>query len=406
MISQVGLGEEYHPSCDLAAVEADIGELIESHASGVLDDRQFFGAQFDRGLAWPGFPLGLGGRGCGDPAVHVLVESAIKRAGAPWDDLVHLTAGPGVIAPTIVDYGTEEQKSTLLRPLWTGEELWCQLYSEPGAGSDLASLATSAVQNPDGSWVVNGQKVWSSFAHQAAWGLLVARTDADVPKHQGITCFLVRMDTPGVDVRPLRMISGDAHFNEVFLTDVMIPDTQRLGEVGQGWEVTRTSLLHERVSIGAAPVRETGNLAAMCRAWRADPDAQNLDLYGKVMDTWIDAEVTRLFSTKLAQKFSSGTPTAEGAALKILTALVEQRAGAIEFELRGAEALRFDYAISRTTDRRAREDTTAYRYLFAKGLSIAGGTSEILRNSIAESVLGLPQEPNPYKRTPWKEIPR
>ena len=172
-------------------------------------------------------------------------------------------------------FGTEEQKQTFLRPLWTGEQIWCQLFSEPGAGSDLAAVSTRAVRDGD-DWVVNGQKVWTSSAHKAQMAILVARTNPDVPKHAGLSYFLCDMDHPGVDVRPLRQITGEAEFNEVFLTDVRIPDSQRLGDEGQGWKVATATLNNERVAIGGGGGgRESGMVGVLAKTWREHPERRD-----------------------------------------------------------------------------------------------------------------------------------
>src|ERR1700733_12303820 len=219
--------------------------------------QDFLNARFDAGLAWVHYPEGLGGLGL-SRSLQQIVDAEFAAAGSPGHNAEQNGIGLGMAAPTILAYGTDEQRQRWLRELWTGREVWCQLFSEPGAGSDLASLATRAVRDGDG-WVVNGQKVWTSLAQLAKRALLLARSDPDVPKHQGLTYFSMDMTAPGVEVRPLRQITGEAEFNEVFLTEVPIPDADRMGAVGEGWKVATGTLMNERVAIGggAAP-REGG----------------------------------------------------------------------------------------------------------------------------------------------------
>ena len=202
------------------------------------------------GLAWVHFPEGLGGLGL-PRGMQPVVDKALYKAGAPDNDPQRIGIGLGMAAPTILAFGTDEQKQRYLRPLWCGEEVWCQLFSEPGAGSDLAGLATRAVLDGD-TWIVNGQKVWTSSAHIADRAIMIVRTDPDQPKHAGLSYFILDMHDPGVEVRPLRQITGEAEFNEVFLTDARIPDSDRLGEVGEGWKVANATLSNERVAIGGA----------------------------------------------------------------------------------------------------------------------------------------------------------
>ena len=215
-------------------------------------------------------------------------------------------------APTILRHGTDEQRRRWLRPLWTGEEVWCQLFSEPGAGSDLAALGTRAVRDGD-DWVVTGQKVWTSMAHEARWAILIARTDPAVPKHQGITYFVCDMTAPGVEVRPLRQITGEAEFNEVFLTEVRIPDAYRLGDVGDGWRVAQTTLMNERVAIGGGAVpREAGMIGVVARTWRERPDLRTPGQHDALMRLWVAAEAGRLAAQRLREQLALGQPGAGG----------------------------------------------------------------------------------------------
>ena len=207
-------------------------------------------------------------------ALQAVVDAELARVHAPSNDPRKIGIGLGMAAPTVLAFGTPEQQHRWLRPLFTGEEVWCQLFSEPGAGSDLAGLATRAVLQPDGeTWVVDGQKVWTSNAHSARWAILVARHDPTVVKHAGLTYFVCDMTDPGVDVRPLRQITGEAEFNEVWLTGVRIPDAHRLGPVGAGWKVATATLKNERIAIGgAASPRESGMIGVSARLWRERPD--------------------------------------------------------------------------------------------------------------------------------------
>jgi alkylation response protein AidB-like acyl-CoA dehydrogenase len=371
-----------------------------------LDRFDFLRARYDAGLAWVAFPTGHGGLGL-PRSWQVEVDDALAAAGAPDNNPRANGIGLGMAAPTILRFGTEAQKERFLRPLWTGEEIWCQLFSEPGAGSDLAAVATRAVRDGD-DWVVNGQKVWTSGAHNARFAILVARTDPDVPKHGGITYFLCDMTDPGVEVRPLRQITGEAEFNEVFLTDVRVPDDQRLGAEGEGWKVANATLNTERVAIGggAAP-REGGMVGVVADTWRAHPERRTPELHDRLLTLWVEAEVARLTGQRLAQKLALGQPGPEGAAMKLTFARVAQQLSGLEVELLGEDGLRYDDWTLRRPDR---VDFTGrgagYRYLRAKGNSIEGGTSEILRNIVAERVLGLPGEHRVDKDVPWKELPR
>ena len=352
----------------------------------------FLRARFDAGLAWVHYPLGLGGLDL-PRALQPVVDEVLAAAGVPDNDPLRITIGLGMAAPTILRHGTDEQRHRWLRPLWTGEELWCQLFSEPGAGSDLASLTTRAVRDGD-DWVVSGQKVWTSLAHEARWAILLARSDPAMPKHDGLTFFACDMTAPGVDVRPLRQITGEAEFNEVFLDEVRIPDAHRIGEIGHGWQVARTTLMNERVAIGGAPVpREHGMIGIVARAWRERPELRTAGGRDELMRLWVAAEAARLSARRLGEQLAAGQPGAEGSAVKYTFALLNQEISGFELELLGEEGLRHDDWTMRRPDIVDWElRTPGYRYLRARANSIEGGTSEILCNIIAERVLGLPRE--------------
>jgi alkylation response protein AidB-like acyl-CoA dehydrogenase len=367
---------------------------------------EFLRARFDAGLAWVHYPAGLGGQGL-PRSLQTAVDAQFAAAGAPGNHPERNGIGLGMAAPTVLAFGTPEQQQRWLRPLWTGEEIWCQLFSEPGAGSDLANLSTRAVRDGD-VWTVNGQKVWTSSAHVARWALLVTRTDPSLPKHQGLTYFVCDMTGPGVEVRPLRQATGEAEFNEVFLTDVRIPDDQRLGEVGQGWQVSTATLMNERVSIGGGALpREGGLIGLAARAWRDQPGQRTPGLHDRLLRLWADAEVARLAGERLRQSLAAGQPGPEGSAAKLVFARLNQEISEFEVELAGEDGLRYDDWTMRRPERVSFLDRgTGYRFLRCKGNSIEGGTSEILRNIIAERVLGLPPEIRVDKNVPWKDLPR
>ncbi|WP_438484546.1 acyl-CoA dehydrogenase family protein [Streptomyces sp. S186] len=394
---------------DAADLRRRTTDLLAAHPPGATDRLDFLRARFDAGLAWVHFPEGLGGLDA-PRSLQAVVDAELAAAGAPDNDPGRIGIGLGMAAPTILRYGTEEQKKRFLRPLWTGEEVWCQLFSEPGAGSDLAALATRAVRDEDGDgdWIVDGQKVWTSSAHLARWAILIARTDPAVPKHRGLTYFLCDMTAPGVEVRPLRQITGEAEFNEVFLSGVRIPDAHRLGDVGDGWQVARTTLMNERVAIGGVRTpREGGMIGVAAAAWRDRPELRTHDLHQRLLTLWVEAEAARLTGERLRQQLSEGQPGPEGSGMKLAFARLAQQISGWEVEFRGEDGLTYDdWTLRRpeSVDFTGRE--AGYRYLRAKGNSIEGGTSEVLLNIVAERVLGLPPEPRTDKDAAWKDLPR
>jgi alkylation response protein AidB-like acyl-CoA dehydrogenase len=390
-----------------ADLTARVQALLDEHDPARTEAREFLGAQYDAGLAWVHLPQGFGGLGLPRDAQQ-LVDARLAAAGAPVGGTVKNYIGMGMAAPTIAAFGTDEQKRKFLRPLFTGEQIYCQLFSEPGAGSDLAGVATRAVRDGD-DWIVNGQKVWTSQAQHADMAILVARTDPTVPKHAGLTYFLCDVTQPGVEIRPLRQITGEAEFNEVFLTDVRVPDANRLGPEGGGWRVATTTLNNERVAIGtrAGMPREGGHIGKVAAAWRHEPALRNPAMHDELMRLWVEAEALRLTGERSRQQASTGQPGPEGAGMKVAFARLAQAISGFEIELHGEAGLRYDdWSMRRpeTVDLVGREP--GYRYLRARGNSIEGGTSEILRNTISERILGLPGEHRVDKDVAWKDLPR
>ncbi|WP_428119671.1 acyl-CoA dehydrogenase family protein [Candidatus Poriferisodalis sp.] len=399
-------------TADAAAtrVDAAIDELLASHDPKQLSYAEFRGAQFDAGLAWVYFDEGHGGLSV-RPQLQRRVEERLRAAGGrpmkPVTFFMHLAG------PTIHTHGSEEVKQRFLRPMFTGEELWCQLFSEPGAGSDFAGLATRAVLDGD-EWIVNGQKVWNTLAHLGDYGMLVTRTNPEVPKHRGLTYFALDMKSPGVEVRPLRQITGEAEFNEVYMTDVRVPDASRVGDVGDGWRVSLTTLMNERNAIGAGsgapPKQGSGPIAVLMKLWNQRPDADRDDVTrDRLTKLWTRAEVLRLTNMRAGVNRRKGNPGPEMSIAKLAYAELNQALMTCAVDMMGAEGLvGYDYTFRRPGDLSVdgSDGGVQHGFLRVRANSIEGGTSEIMRNILGEQVLGLPGEPRIDKDIPWLEVPR
>lgn len=388
-----------------------VDQLLAKHNPATTQPAIFWGAQFDLGLAWVHFPLGHGGLGL-RPAMQEIVAERLDAVAAPKNELFNFV-GLGTAAPAIIGFGTDEQKRRFLRPLFTCEEVWCQLFSEPGAGSDLGNVSTSAIRDGD-EWIINGHKVWTTLAHMASYGILVARSHPELPKHRGLTFFLVDMRAPGVEVRPLRQISGEAEFNEVIFTDARVGDGLRVGEPGEGWRVTIGALMSERSHNGdlAKRPRGMGPINHAVRAWKAkgidDPVRRQA-----LMKVWIEAEVIRLTSLRAEQLRKGGTPGPEGSTGKLATGILPQQIFEFAMNLLGPEAMLISDYEMRQPDRMfegnmgdgTEEVEITKAFLNARSATIGGGTTEIQKNTIAERVLGLPAEPRVDRDVPWQQLP-
>jgi acyl-CoA dehydrogenase len=394
-----------------AAFRAEVRAWLEAHAEPKRHARDFVGdglppdERLAAARAWQArkaaagyaavtWPRELGGLG-GTVVQQLIVRQEESRYRSSFGIF---EIGLGMCLPTLMAYGSEEHKARRIRPGLYGEEIWCQMFSEPAAGSDVAGVQTRA--RPEGQhWVVNGQKVWTTGAQFSDFGLLLARTDPTAPKHAGLTMFFVDMKSPGIEVRPIRQMDGDSEFNEVFLTDVRVPDDQRLGAVGAGWKVALTTLMHERLSVGV----EIG-LLNFDALWAVVQRAGCLDeplAVEHLADAWVAEEGLRLHHCRSLTALSrGGTPGPEQSIAKLVKATLAQRMATFALQMRGEAGRAGDddptsdqYVVERTWTR-------------AAAMRIAGGTDEILRNIIAERVLGLPEEARLDKGIPFNEIPR
>ncbi len=338
---------------------------------------------YDGGWAGISWPKEFGGRGA-TLVEQSIFQAELARANAP--QLIN-AIGLSLVGPTIIALGTPEQKSRYLSRILSGEEIWCQGFSEPNAGSDLAALGTKAVRDGD-DFVVNGQKIWTSFAQLADWCLLLVRTDAEAPKHKGITCLLLDMRSAGVSVRPLRQMSGDSGFNEVFFSDVRVPASQVLGEVDRGWTTAITALMNERANLGTGIQvvfkRNLEALIARSRTVERDgrPASEDPLVRQKLAQAYLELEILRLNTNRALTSLSkTGTPGPEGSTQKLYWSEMNQRTQQTAQEILGPYGQLSDFD----------NGLWEYAYLRSRGNTIEAGTSEIQRNIIAERVLGLPK---------------
>jgi alkylation response protein AidB-like acyl-CoA dehydrogenase len=398
-----------------AAFRADARAWLEAHAipKGHPDDfssgiwsgdyseavyvercREWQRALADGGWAGITWPRDYGGRG-GRPIESVIFNQEQARFGVSNGAFA---IAIGMVGPTILAHGSEDQKRRFLPPMLRGEEIWCQLFSEPDAGSDLANLSARAVRDGD-EWVVSGQKVWTSSAQRAEWGILLARTDPAAPKHRGITYFLLDMRTAGIEIRPLRQMTGDAHFSEVFLDDVRIPAAAVLGAPGEGWKVAQTTLASERGSIaGGSGGADPPGLVDLARVHgrTADPIVRQL-----LVEAHIRSEVLRFLRYRSQTALSQGRrPGAETSVMKLVYARFMQQMTTAAMHVQGPVATLSDPALLH------RRGVWLTKFLHSPSLRIAGGSDQVQANIIGERVLGLPPEPRVDRDVPHRELAR
>jgi alkylation response protein AidB-like acyl-CoA dehydrogenase len=360
----------------------DPDEILVAH-------RAWQGKLAEGGLAGATWPKEYGGQGIG-PVESVVISQEMQEAGVPG---ILDVIGVGMLGPTIIAHGTEEQKQRYLGPMLHADEIWCQMFSEPAAGSDLAAVQTRAKQNDDGTWTLNGQKVWTTNAQFAAYGLILARTNPDIPKHKGMTMFIVPMDAEGITVRGLRQISGEAEFNEVFFDDVVIDADSVVGGEENGWGVGLTTLMFERLTIGLGSSSFGYRATRFAEAIVADPVAANdHEVRHNFGELAAELEAIRWTGYRSISALQDGQiPGPEFGLAKVTTVNCAVRAGDLIADIVGPEAL-------------DEESEWAYMISFLPGLKSAGGTEEILRNTIGERVLGLPPEPRLDKGIPFSEL--
>ena len=360
----------------------DPDEILVAH-------RAWQGKLAEAGLAGATWPKEYGGQGIG-PVESVVISQEMQQAGVPG---ILDVIGVGMLGPTIIAHGTEEQKQRYLGPMLHADEIWCQMFSEPAAGSDLAAVQTRAKHNDDGTWTLNGQKVWTTNAQFAAYGLILARTNADIPKHKGMTMFIVPMDAEGITVRGLRQISGEAEFNEVFFDDVVIDADSVVGGEENGWGVGLTTLMFERLTIGLGSSSFGYRGTRFAEAIAADATAANdHEVRHNFGELAAELEAIRWTGYRSISALQDGQiPGPEFGLAKVTTVNCAVRAGDLIADIVGPEALDV-------------ESEWSYMISFLPGLKSAGGTEEILRNTIGERVLGLPPEPRLDKGIPFSEL--
>ena len=354
--------------------------------------------KYDGGWACIGWAPEFGGRGAS------AIEEVIWRQEESQYDLPanFFLIGQGMIGPTLMAWASDEDKARFLPPLASGEEVWCQLFSEPAGGSDLAALRTRAERDGD-DWVINGQKIWTSGAHYSDYGVIVVRTDPTVPKHKGLSYFYIDMKAPGVDIKPIKQLTGDSDFNEVYFTDVRVSDSQRLGDVGQGWQVSLTTLMNERAAIGGGFGQMDVSLAMSVAAEveiDGRPALEDAAVRARIADWYVQEAGLKYTGYRSLTALSRGAlPGPENSIGKLVGAPKMQAMSSYLMDLLGASGAIADEALA------AKAGIIQRAYMGAPGLRIAGGTDEIMANIIAERVLGLPQEPRLDKGIPFTEVP-
>lgn len=355
--------------------------------------------KYDAGWACIRWAKEYGGRGA-SPMEQVIWNQEEAKFGDLPGGVFGI--GQGMAAPTLMSWATDEQKAYHLPKLASGEHIWCQLFSEPAGGSDLAALRTKAERDGD-DWVINGQKIWTSGAHYSDYGILVVRTDPTVPKHKGLSYFFLDMKSPGIETKPIKQLSGDANFNEVYFTDVRIPDSQRLGEVGQGWQVALTTLMNERASIGGGGTAVGfDSVFKLAQKVTIDdkPAIENSAVRAKLADWYCQEAGLRFTAYRSMTALSRGeTPGPENSIGKLVGAPKTQDMASFAIDLMEMSGAIWD------EDFAVESGLFQGSYMGIPGLRIAGGTDEIMANIIAERVLGLPQEPRMDKGIPFNEVP-
>lgn len=382
-------------------------EEVDPHAN---DQYTFRGAQYDAGLAFVHFPEGKGGLGL-SRSKQSIVDQVLRDAKVPYHDLMVNPIGIGMGAPVVLNHGTEEMHEKHLKKIFTGEDIWCQLFSEPTHGSDVAGIPSRGIRDGD-EWLVNGQKVWTTLAHLSNYGMLLTRTNPDTPKHKGLSYFILDMHADGVEVRPLYQITGEAEFNEVFLTDVRIADNQRLGDEGDGWRVAITTLMNERVALGGGSGGKGGGpIRTLMNLWNTKKDElgehDRKVMRDQVADLWIKAEILRLTNQRAKVMAKSGDAGPGGSVGKLFSAELNQKIFETCMSLEGAEGMLHPagYPMVRSEEAHGSSFVSG-QFLRSRANTIEGGTSEIMRNILGERVLGLPGDVRVDKDVAWSEIPR
>jgi alkylation response protein AidB-like acyl-CoA dehydrogenase len=367
------------------------GFMERDDADFIKKSKEWQATKKDNGWAVLTWPKEYGGRDVTSAQNVVWNQEEAKYSTPPSV----FSIGLGMLGPTLMAHGTEEQKSTHLERMARGDDIWCQLFSEPAAGSDLAGLRTSAVQDGD-EWVINGQKIWTTGAQYSKWGMCITRSDPNAAKHAGLTYFIVDMEAKGVEIRPIKQINGASGFNEVFFSDVRVPDSNRVGAVGDGWRGALTTLMNERASIGGGGGGGGGatDLIRLAQQVQIDgkPAIEDSAVRQKIADFFVRSNGLKFTGYRTLTAISKGTtPGPESSIGKLVGAPMGQEMAAFAMELQGNSAsLLGDWQLS---------------YLGAPGMRIAGGTDEIMRNILSERVLGLPGEPRMDKGIAFKDIP-